>query len=189
MYCDGIAPIRERRRFVQGPAGRRFTGFEAEVRVRLEGTGALAGLSQSYSKKVYCPACLDAGSPGSIYVRVPQGRLDDRQRPRLEVRLGAKWYDCVRSTSTLELRLFKGDSRNEALNTLRPYAVLMGLERQILAGRPKVAKDDRLAFEVPIDAATICRRGSGWVAYELWGQGELHRAGGGGRGAVRVDCP
>lgn len=184
LYCrrapDRPAAARQHR--VTGPDGHRLTTYETEVRVRLQGTGALAGLSREYTAKVRCPACNLRSRRGSIYVRIPQGRLTASRPPHLEVRLDPAWFDCVRATSTLQLRLFSGPSRAQALNAIRPYAVIEGLERGLQPqGRNKAVK-------VPLDAATVCRRTDDWVAYELWGDGELHRAGGGGRGAVRVDC-
>ena len=182
-YCRDLAASSAETPFrVEGPPGARFTAYEAEVRARFTGTGALAELSRTYAAAIYCPACSGLGARGSLYVRIPTGGVDGRDGPHLEVRLNPKWYACVRSTSTLQLRLFRGDSRRAALGALTPYAVIDGLEARIIAkGRDRRTK-------VPLDARTICRRGAGWVAYELWGQGELHRAGGGGRGAVEVRC-
>ncbi len=183
LYCTDLSPPPSTES-VAGPPGARLTTYEAEVRARLTGTGALAALSRTYTARVDCPACQDRQPRGMIYVRISRRPLHRRGRgpgPHLEARLGAAWYACVRPSSTLKLRLFHGQSRRAALDALKPYAVIEGLERNL------EVKERNAASRVPLDPAAICRRGSGWVAYELWGRGELHRASG-GRGAVKIDC-
>ncbi len=182
--CRDLDPPPGTKTVVRGPPGRRYTAFEATVTARLVGTGALAGLSMRRSATVYCPACGHHSRGGRIYVRLPRARRrGTRPEPHLEVRLTAEWLACAKPSSTLALRLFDGETRKDALNALRPYAVIEGLERRIEAtGRDRAAR-------IPLDWSTICRRSKEWVAYELWGEGDLHRASGGGRGAVQVDCP
>ena len=182
LFCRNLETP-SKKTAVTGPAGRRITTFETEVQVRLIGTGALADLSRVYSGRARCPACTGLGTRGSLYVRIPQRMTNSVRGPHLEARLEPRWFDCVRPSSTLHLRLFDGDTRAQALNALRPYAIIDGLER------PLTAKGRDTAVRIPLDAPTICRRTGRWVAYELWGEGELHRAGGGGRGAVQIKCP
>ncbi|MEO1337153.1 MAG: hypothetical protein AAFV29_16025 [Myxococcota bacterium] len=179
LFCDKKVPGGAFR--PAGPPGQQFTSYTSRVAALFRGTGALERLSKTYIADVACPACIHTRGRGSIYVRI-SNRPAERS-PHLEVRLAPEWLGCVRATSTLQLRLFAGDDRASALNALQPYATITGLEDKI-----STKSRDR-ATRIQLDRATICRRGNGWVAYELWGKGDLHRAGGGGRGAVKIDCP
>ena len=79
-YCSDLRRPQATALSVRGPAGRRFTAFEAEVRARFVGTGALEGLTQSHTTKVYCPACI-GGRRGSIYVRITNRRGGGQMAP------------------------------------------------------------------------------------------------------------
>lgn len=181
MLCRDLPVPKSPKNFVlTGSPGARVAGFPVEVEVRIRGEGAMAPVRGNYKASAWCPACLHLRSRGSIYVRIPAGKRIAREAPHLETRLPAEWLNCVRSTSTLELRLFGGTTRQEALDAVRPTTIIEGLEKKLNAGSK--------GQELPLPKKAICRVAKPWVAYELTGKGELSRAGGGGRGAVEIDC-
>ncbi|MEM6559317.1 MAG: hypothetical protein AAF219_02995 [Myxococcota bacterium] len=162
---------------LRGPPGAQTLQVPVTVTAELVATGGLEPLATRARTTAYCAGCEYASYKNTI-----SGNIDG-QRLELRGKADSEWIRCVRrGKSSLELRVFVGDERAQALKALRPAMVVKKLERYFKSGN----KDSR--FMHTIDLKRLCRNGRRWVVWEFGGRGELKRIGGGGRSVQELKC-
>ena len=145
-----------------------------QVQATLRGTGELARLDWSSAiVERYCPACPWTNADGSLALftraRTAPGTWT------LEAGFNEGWMACARKTGALELRLFPGASRREALEATVPSHVV------------KLEPGTRVKKQFAI--ADFCKGRPAWVGYELAGTGEFQVLPAKGRAVQEAQCP
>lgn len=162
---------------LRGPPGAQTLQVPVTVIAELEATGGLEPLATKARTTAYCALCEYASYKNSI-----SGSING-QRLQLRGKADSEWMKCVRrGKPSLELRIFVGNDRAQALKALRPVMVAKNLERYFKPG----AKDSR--FKHSVDLKRLCQSGRRWVVWEFAGRGELKRIGGGGRSVQELKC-
>lgn len=145
-----------------------------QVQVRLTGTGPMQRLSwTSKIIDVYCPRCEHYSSDTGLgLVWNPHA---NSKTFTINVFWVRKWYACAKKGSKAEVRIFLGDSKDEAMQATEPVHVVKGVEK-------------KLSFKKEISKKMLCKHQKKFVAYELFATGEMQRVNGSGRSVKAIVC-